>query len=421
VTQLALGVSSRRRLARRTLAALAITITICLALLVPGQSVWAQETPESGVEATEAATEAPVEATEPPTEVVVTEAPVETEAPVSTAAPTEVVATEVPTEAETPTATSTETPTEPPTPTPAPSLDYTLASAPDCQLAPESAATLASGATIEYLCTERMSISGANLAPASMGLTWNVRIDAEGGWSVQVLAPVNPGEVEQWSDPGMASATVAFSPIAPFGSDTTPTTIDTQAEMTYRVRITRPEGMTCDTTPYALTFTRDATPTAAETTATPGAMPDPYRLTPDLATIPVPTVSFAGPLDLGDVSSSADGASPAVAEGTLTVTVDGLDATCGGWTLHLSGAGLVDTDGAPLDGSTLVITAIDDVPLATGECQLAGGCDLLILDGGAGAPTTSTHTIRVELRMPDAPRTGSFRAAVQAALREIVE
>jgi hypothetical protein len=131
----------------------------------------------------------------------------------------------------------------------------------------------------------------------------------------------------------------------------------------------------------------------------------------------VPSVSFTGPLDLGDVPLSADTAAPAVKDGTLTVQVNGLDATCGSWTLHLSGAGLTDADGAPLEGSALVITAIDDVPLAAGECRLADGCDLLTIDGGADAPMTSTHTVRVELRMPDQPRAGSYRASIQAALR----
>lgn len=401
---LAIDASTRKCLARRILA---IHFLICFALLTPGPSVWAQETPDASTETVEAATEPPTD------EPVITEEPV-TEEPVVTEIPTEAPEETLPPTEE---PTATQIPTEAPSPTPEPALAYSLDSEPDCQLAPEGAATLMAGAALEYVCTERMTLSGANLSPAGMGLAWNTRIDAEGGWAVQILPPVNPGEVQEWSQPDLTTATLAFTPVTPFGNDTTPTTIETQVEVSYRIRVTRPQGTTCDTTPYALIFTRTSTASAAETAATPGTTPDPYRLTPDLASIPVPIVSFAGPLDLGDVSTSAD-ASPATAEGTLTVTVDGLDATCGGWTLHLSGAGLVDADGAPLDGSTLVITAIDDTPLATGDCLLADGCDLVTLDGGAGAPTTSTHTVRVELRMPEAPRTGSFRAAVQAALRQ---
>ncbi|MGC4106855.1 MAG: hypothetical protein QM753_10960 [Thermomicrobiales bacterium] len=384
---------------------------MCSTLMVVGaHPTFAQETPDAG------ATVETVSATEPPTEVIETEEPVVYPTDEPEVYPTEEPTLE-PTLPPTEEPTATEIPTEMPSPTPAPSLAYALASQPECTLAPESATTLAAGNTIDYLCVDRMTVSGANIAPTSMGETWQVRLDVEGGWSVQVLPPVNPGEVQQWSDPGLATTTFAFTPVDPFGTDTTPATIETQSEITYRVRVTRPEGTSCDRSPYALTFTRDASVTASETTATPGTTPDPYRLTPDLATIPAPTVSFAGPLDFGDVPLSAETPAGVVKDGTLTVTVDGLDATCGGWTLHLSGAGLTDADGTPLDGSALVITAIDDVPLATGECRLADGCDLLTLDGGAGAPTTSTHTVRVELRMPDEPRTGSFRASVQAGLR----
>ncbi|HWK79966.1 MAG TPA: hypothetical protein VNP95_04325 [Thermomicrobiales bacterium] len=413
-------------LAKRCFASRVLMTMLCSVLLVGGgQTAFAQETPDASLDTPQAdgvvATEAPVEeVTEPPTEVIVTEEPVyPTEEPVYPTEEPVIEPTLEPTlpPTEEPTATATEIPTETPSPTPAPSLAYTLAAQPDCQLAPESTTTLAAGASIEYVCTERLSVSGANLSPAGMGIAWSVRIEAEGGWSVQVLPPVNPGETQQWSDPGLATATIAFTPVDPFGADTAPATIETQSEIAYRVRVTRPEGTTCDRSPYALTFTRDAAVTASEATATPGPTPDPYRLTPDLAAIPAPTVSFAGPLDFGDVPLSAESPAGVVKDGTLTVTVNGLDATCGGWTLHLSGAGLTDTDGTPLEGSALVITAIDDAPLAAGECRLADGCDLVTIDGGAGAPTTSTHTIRVELRMPDAPRTGSFRASVQAGLR----
>lgn len=79
-----------------------------------------------------------------------------------TEAPTAVLTLEptaLPTEE--PSATPTPTPTPSPTPTPEPKLTYTLADAPD------SPSSIASGGSIEYVCTDQVTLVGNDVVPAA--------------------------------------------------------------------------------------------------------------------------------------------------------------------------------------------------------------------------------------------------------------
>lgn len=366
-------------------------------------SVAAQEgtpaTEVSALEQTEVATEVPTE--------VSTEVPTEVATQVPTQAPaTEQPATEVPTES------ATEAPTEVPVPT----LTYAVAAQSACELAPGQPGVIASGGSIDYLCTDSVSLTGASIVPASVSIAWSPWASVAGGWSVQMLPPVNPGEPEPtWTDPGLGEAWFELQQVNPIGAGTEPVAIDQVATIQYRLRVTR---ATCATDPQTIALDRSisvgSTDPAAIITANPVAT-EPRYLTPELAPIPEPSVAFDGPLAFGEIAVTADGLETSTAPGAVSMTISNLDQSCGAWTLNLAATPLSGSDGAPLDGSQLVAVSVNGEALPQ-PCDLTAGCDLASLPTGLDATATQTITIGVELRLPEQPDIGSFDTSLTAAL-----
>lgn len=318
-----------------------------------------------------------------------------------------------------PTATESPSPTPSPTATPAPKLTYTLVAQPECALAPDQTSEIASGGTQDYLCTDTVALMGTGIIPADLSMQWNIQTSIDGGGGVQVLPPANPGETAEWTAPNASSAQFSFAPLLPLGDGTDPATVDSTVKITFGLRLSRPA---CGLESIPLVMTHDVAINAAETvaeSATTG-QPDPLKLNPDLQPVPDPVVAFGGSLDFGEVNLTATGPDQPVKQGTLTVNISDLNETCGDWTLHLSSTTLTDGAGHPLDGSKLVVTSIDGVVLPDGGCDLASGCDLLTLTGGADAPMTTTHELGVELRMSEQPGTGTFHTSLSAALNPLV-
>lgn len=345
---------------------------------------------------------------EPTPDLEPTLAPEVVEEPTMEPAPTEeIVLTEEPT-AE---------PTAIPTvePTPAPTLSYLLSDQPECILAPDQPDTVASGGALDYQCTDRVSLTGTGIAPDGVSVKWSIQTTIDADWSVQLLPPVNENEIAQWTDPGLADAYFTFDQLRPAGSGDDAATIDTTIEVTYGIRVTRPN---CNLTTPELAITRGVEVGSADASATSLAQsePEPLRINPGLQAIPDPSVAFTGPLDFGEVSVTASGPDSAVKTGTMTVIVSGLNQSCGAWTLHLASTSLADEAGNPLSGSSLVVVAVDGVAPPDGGCDLANGCDLTTFTGAIDAAQTQSLTLDIELRMPDQPGTGSFQTSLSAAL-----
>jgi hypothetical protein len=346
-------------------------------------------------------------------------APTEIATGAATEAPTE-TATEVATEApatETATAIATETVTAVATEAPVAALSYAPAAQPWCELAPDQPVAIASGGSIDYLCTDSVHLSGTSVVPASIAITWSSWVAVAGGWSVQMLPPVNPGDPDPvWTAPGLAEAWFEFRQVNPIGAGAEPVAIDQTVSIQYRLRLTR---ATCAVEPQTLTLDRSiavgSTDPAAVITANPVGT-EPRYLTPELAPIPEPSVAFDGLLAFGEIAVTADGPETSTAPGAVSMTVANLDQSCGNWMLNLAATPLTGGDGAPLDGSQLLAVSINGESLPE-PCDLATGCDLASLATGPEAAPTQNITIGVQLRLPESPDIGSFDTSLTAALQ----
>jgi hypothetical protein len=309
-----------------------------------------------------------------------------------------------------PTATST------PTPTPEVSLTYALASAPECTLAPDQAAAVASGGAIDYACTSTLALNGTQVIPANVAVTWSASATIGGGWSVQVLPPQNdPQDVVEWTPAGATEARFDFVQRNPAGTAAEPGDLATTTTIGYRLRVQRP---TCSTEAQTFQLQHDVAVQSpdAPAEAEPTAPRDPLRITPDLQAIPEPAVAFDGALDFGEVSLSASGLPESTRGGSLGVVVSNLNQTCGEWTVRVSASALADQAGVPLPGSSLVVVSINGEAVPDGGCDLANGCDLATLTGNPDALETQTIALGVELRMPEAATAGAFQTTLDAVL-----
>lgn len=298
-----------------------------------------------------------------------------------------------------------------------PALTVTVAPQPTCALAPDQPAAIASAGSLDYICTDSVALSGTDIVPASVSVVWSTWAAIDGGWAAQLLPPVNPGEpAPVWTEPGLAEAWFEFHHAYPLGDGAMPTTIDQAVTIDYRVRITR---ATCATVPQGLYLDRSiavgVNDPAAVVTETP-VPTEPLYLTPELAPIPEPAVTFDGPLSFGEVGVTATGTESPVRPGTLGLTVSHLDLACGEWTLAVTAAPLTDDAGAALDGSQLMAVSVNGAPLPA-PCDLAAGCDLASLPTGPNAMPIQSITVGVELRLPEQPDLGSFHTSLTAALR----
>ena len=323
--------------------------------------------------------------------------------------------TETPTLEPVPTEEPTTAPEPTATPEPVSTLSYLLDAQPTCELAPDQSNVVKSGGAVDYRCTDSVALGGEHVTPATLALNWTVTATIDAGWTVQLLPPAHENEVVDWSARDSNRATFQFSPRAPAGDGGEPAAIDVNAQIVFGLRLTRPA---CNLAPPVLKLSHAVDLQSPDATAASQRQdtPEPLRIEPELAPIPEPSVTFAGPLDFGKVSVTALGADTTTKTGQLELSVTDLDQACGDWLLHLASAPLTDAAGDLLDGSHLVVISINGDALADGGCDLSAGCDLATLTASPEATATASFTLDIELRMPAQPGTGSFQPSLTAAL-----
>lgn len=397
-----------RRLPHRSVTVLAVLIIAVLALVAPFGAIAQEATPDPAV-TQEIGGEGDI-SQEPVVDEPVIEEPV-VEEPVVAEQP--VVEQPAPVDPNQPAPETVDPPAAP-----VPSLRYAVAVQPSCSLAPDQPAAIASGGTIEYVCSDSVYLNGADLVAASVDVAWSVYASVPGGWAVQMLPPVNDPAVEApvWTAEGASEAAFEFRQVAPLGASQDRITVDASITIEFRVRLMR---AVCGMASQTLSVSHDATPIVSDAGATIAAEPvsyQPFLLTPELAVVPEPSVAFDGPLSFGEVGVTADGPETATSSGSVSLTVSGLNVACGTWGLNLGATPLVDESGVPLGGSQLVVVSINDERLPDGGCDLAGGCDAIALAAGPGAPPSQSIVLGVELRMPEQPGLGAFGTSLSASL-----
>ncbi len=425
------GIPAYWRIGIRALACLMLCSTLATAA-----TAWAEDATEEPVPAV---VEAPPPTAIPPTPTPIPPTPTPvppTPTPIpptatlepTTAPATDAPSTEQPDDAvEAPTdpedsldaeATPTETPT--PTPTTEPALTYSLVEQPRCELALDQPSSIASGGSLDYTCTDTVSISGTHIVPANVDITWTTRALVEDGWSVQLLPPKNdPDDVVEWTLANLAEARFSFDQRDPAGTGTEAGDVALKTEITYRLRVTR---AACAIEPETIWLTHDVSVTSPDAAAEldpPLTTPrEPLRITPGLKSIPEPSVAFDGGLNFGEVGITSSGLSETTRTGTLAVTVSNLDQACGDWNVFTSATTLTTQDGAPLEGSSLVVVAVDGVALPEGGCDLSTGCALATFAANPSAQPTQTIALTVELRMPVYTSIGAFQTTLDAVLSQ---
>jgi hypothetical protein len=304
------------------------------------------------------------------------------------------------------------------TPELAPTLTYSLRSDIDCDILPDQPSKVVSGGTLDLECSASVELNGNDIVPDGITIIWQVDLSIGAGWQLQVLAPVNPGERAEWSPPQPDSAIFTFTQRQPAGAGSDPAVIDTSTGIAFHVRLLRPN---CSFDDPELLITRQVSVQSTDTEVDPIETDDaePLRFQPVLHPISDPTVTFNGPLQLGEVATTAAGATNPVRTGTVTLIISDLDDACGAWSLQLIASQLTDEQGDVLIGSNLTIAAINGDAIPDGGCDLGPGCDILTVQAGPDGPETLSIELGIELRMPSQPDTGAFQTALSAALQPV--
>ncbi|MCC6704711.1 MAG: hypothetical protein IT334_07520 [Thermomicrobiales bacterium] len=316
--------------------------------------------------------------------------------------PTEIAPTPT-AEAPAPTMEPTPLPTAPPSPT----LSFALAAEPQCEPAEDQPAALASGGSIEYRCVSRLTLAGDAIAPAGIAVTWSIDATVTPGWRVQVQRPaLTPGSEPVWAE--AIDNTSHFSIVQPDAAGTSADVgaLSTDLELTWRLRI---ERLACLAGSPAVELRHAATVDAPSVTGIDrdlGVIREPLRIEPELAAITAPSIRFNGPLDFGTIKATALGLSETRIDGQLSLTVTGLDQTCGGWDLWFDASPIVDTDGAVREGFALLI----------GECDLTDGCLAASFAAGPEAPATQSIMITITLQAPQYAALGALGTTIDATL-----
>jgi hypothetical protein len=294
-----------------------------------------------------------------------------------------------------------------PTAAPAASLSYQLAAQPECVLAADQPSELASGGAIDYACTSRIEITGEHIAAAGITITWEIAATVTPGWEARLLPPARSAEEQPvWTEFLDGRTEFTFDHVDPAGSVTEPGAVGTVATLEYRVRIVRPAclfGEPVVELDHAATVT---SPAASAVDLGAGTVRDPLVIAPALAAVASPSVKFDGGLNFGTITATAAGLSQTRIEGTLGVTISGLDTACGTWNLQLSATPIVDANGEIRDGFALLF----------GECDLVDGCHALTVEAGPDAPASYATTLTFTLQTPLHAALGALGTTLDATL-----
>jgi hypothetical protein len=298
------------------------------------------------------------------------------------------------------------TPTPEPEPAPVPALGFQLNQSPECALAADQPAELASGGTIDYACTSQIELSGEQIATAGIAIAWTIGAIATPGWQIALLPPSRaPDEPAIWTDLRDGAVEFTFEQFDPAGSSAEAGAIQTVVAIDYRLRIHRPaclagapvielDQSVAVASPFAIAVDRST------------AIPEPLHLAPATAAIPTPSVAFDGGLNFGTITATAAGLIQTRLDGTIGITISGLDTACGAWVVQLSATPIVDDAGAIREGFSLLF----------GECDLADGCIALTLTAGPNQPATHTTTLVITLQTPLYAALGALGTTLNVAV-----
>lgn len=319
--------------------------------------------------------------------------------------------------AELPAPTAEPEPDPSPTPTPEPLLRYAQPTA-ACDPAEDQPSSVAHGSSVDYVCHLAMDLVGTDVAPDTIRGIWDVHVSASDRWSVSLLPPVSSaeGEAPVWTPEGAGEAGFSFSQEDVAGTGTDPVDIDVTASITFRLRLQRP---VCSAESPTVLIHHDAhvavTMPGIIVETPPGDVP-PTQVTPGLELIPAPAVTLEGPIRFGEIGVSSAGVERVVTTGTATLTVSGLDASCGRWLLLLRASDLTSETGRVLPGSRLSVISINNEFIPGGACELTGECAIAAFDAGPNAASSIPIVLGLELRMTEPPSPGVFDASLTARI-----
>lgn len=298
------------------------------------------------------------------------------------------------------TATATVAPTT--TPTPAAQLSTAISPQIDCAVS-STANEVVQGGSIDYQCSIAVDLSGTDLHGETAQLDWSLTAATGTGWSVQLRLPG-----QSWGSTGSTASLedereLDLDAIAPISLATD-------------VRVYRAACVTA-----AATVSLVGSVTVQLLDANGVASGDPVQgtstgeITPALAAIPEPQLSFAGSLDFGQVSPATWGDAVS-ASGQITLVVSGLASSCGTWNVVLSGSLLQASNGSTIPVGNLTLVAVDNMPVSGGSCPLADGCLVTRLVAGPRAVDTDSLLLTLSLTVPPETLSASFSSSITASI-----
>ncbi|MGC4193178.1 MAG: hypothetical protein QM589_18685 [Thermomicrobiales bacterium] len=382
---------------------------------VPVLSVQAEtETPDPSDPVESAPTDPPIDVpTEaPPTEIPPTEI-LPTDIPPTEVPPTEIPPTVEPTSTATiepsVTATAAVTATASPTATPSPAITWSVA--PDFTCTSDMA-NVESGGAIVYTCTIAATIVADAAPNLALDLTWDVETSpGSDDWAVDTRF----SDDAPWIDAGNGT------PLESVDTFTTDTAAETQTigrTLQFDVRLTRASCVTSDPSVLIRVSPSLAAPDAPSVSiAEQGTTVRENTVTPQLAPIPEPSISFLGPLAFGQVSLPPDD-HVAVQASSATLQIDGLDRSCGMWTISVEGGGLSTADGRELDAANLQLISVNGQLALDSPCGLDGSCLVTVIVAGPTSLPSVRLALGFQVIVPaDAPL-GSLDAPVTATISQ---
>ncbi|CAN5642670.1 hypothetical protein BH09CHL1_BH09CHL1_00870 [soil metagenome] len=310
--------------------------------------------------------------------------------------------TPVPTPSSTPTPAATATAAPTTTPTPAAQLSTAISPAIDCVLS-SAANEVVQGGSIDYRCSIAVDLSGTDLNGETARLDWSLSATTGAGWSAQLRLPD-----QSWSSTGSTASLDdereldldAIAPLALMAE----VRIHREACVTGAAMV----SLSSSVTVQLLGANGAASGSPVQGTST-------GEIAPELAAIPEPQLSFAGSLDFGQVSPAAWGDAVS-ASGEITLIVSGLSSSCGTWNVVLSGSVLQASNGSTIPVGNLALIAVDNAPVSTGSCPLAGGCLVMQLVAGPRAVDTESFLLSLSLTVPPETLSASFSSSITASI-----
>jgi hypothetical protein len=287
-----------------------------------------------------------------------------------------------------------------------PSLTYAIAKQPTC--APPAALSAAAfGDPFVYDCALDVHFEADHVAPSEVNLVLEVSAEAGAGWIARVSTAAND---DFSSDSASSTATANLGGL-----------VDGDAlgswafTMTQRFKV-QVQSISCGAVASAAKISSKigaSLPSRSDVEVTrTGGSPSHLSINPSPPRAEAPAVSFNGGLDFGSVPVTTNGPEVSQRHSTVSLTVSGLDATCGDWRIVLRVIPGDDADSTVLAPSTLRLVAVNGAPVANGGCTLDNDCLVDVVSSGPEASPTLVYNLSVTMTLPDEPVVGSFNATL---------